>query len=242
METGGLHGGDSHRHRVGTRDDGLLRPRHLSNANESHQHRSRTGGCRSGRWLGRSHRAMDAGPDSARWTGAASAMPESARRGRFFCASSSPTTTRWPFRYQGKASPADQAKWMGRINGDGVEASGVAFEPLPCSGADASGAGALTHSPATFSAGRPDVHRHRDAALRITGRGRNRLLLRLARSSLDRESVSPVRTHALRVARQHRVDPPDEPVELGDEALQELFRWTGWSPSLVGDQSGLNWI
>ena len=43
-------------------------------------------------------------------------------------------------QYEGKASPTDQAKWMGWIYGDGVEASGVAFEPLPCSGADASGA------------------------------------------------------------------------------------------------------
>ena len=55
-------------------------------------------------------------------------------------------------QYASDASPADQAKWMGWIYGDGVEASGVAYERLPCSGAGASGAGALTLLTGYFSA------------------------------------------------------------------------------------------
>ena len=54
-------------------------------------------------------------------------------------------------QYESDASPADQARWMGWISGDGVEASGVAYERLPCSGADASVAGALTLLTGYFS-------------------------------------------------------------------------------------------
>jgi hypothetical protein len=54
-------------------------------------------------------------------------------------------------QYESDASPAQRARWTGWIDGDGVEASGVAFERLPCSAADASGAGALTMLTGYFS-------------------------------------------------------------------------------------------
>jgi hypothetical protein len=55
-------------------------------------------------------------------------------------------------QYQSDLAPVDHARWMGWIAGDGVEASGLAVEGLPCSGAHASGAGALTLLTGYFSA------------------------------------------------------------------------------------------
>jgi len=46
--------------------------------------------------------------------------------------------------YESEASPADQARWLGWIHGDGVEASGLAFESLPCGDAHATTAGTPT--------------------------------------------------------------------------------------------------
>ena len=54
-------------------------------------------------------------------------------------------------QYDSDLSPAGPAKWTGWIYGDGVEASGVAFERLPCSGPHAGGTGALTLLTGYFS-------------------------------------------------------------------------------------------
>ena len=68
-------------------------------------------------------------------------------------------------QYASDLSPSGQAKWTGWISGDGVEASGVAHERLPCSGPDAADVGALTLLTGYFSPdGRPftatEMRRH----------------------------------------------------------------------------------
>jgi hypothetical protein len=65
--------------------------------------------------------------------------------------------------YTSDSSPADQAKWMGWLHGDGVEASGLTFESLPCSDAPAMAGGTPTLLTGYFSA---DGHRFTGTEMR----------------------------------------------------------------------------